>query len=342
MKRWAILTSIIVVLSFQVVLGNDLVTTNEIEISGFMDVINSYQNSNNDVSQFSLGQAEIDLYKDISPKSSVDVGIAYNNDDAKFELGTALLNLHLFGGESKNSGSIVYDKSYLHVGLFDVPFGIDYNSYASIDRKLISTPRVVELTHGGWNDLGAMLSVHANLGNLTVYAVNGFESSAEITTQIYNLALATYEDSTYEVNTTPAAAFGGRIGLNLFSNLEIGSSGAVGLNESEEDEMILLGADIQFAYQNFSLKGEYINHSVNRSVNKEDNKGYYIQAIQQFERFYLTSRYGSFQPENVEWVGQMSVGAGMVVTENVEFRVESLIHETSANNKTMVQLVAGF
>ena len=74
------------------------------------------------------------------------VAIAYNDDESKFELGAAILDLHLFSSNGDNHlKGLQITHSSLQVGLFDVPFGIDYKSYASVDRKLISAPRVVEL-----------------------------------------------------------------------------------------------------------------------------------------------------------------------------------------------------
>ena len=315
----------------------------DIEITGFMDFISSYHNTIADETNISLGQAEIDLTKDIGSNKSIELAIAYNNDESKFELGAAILDIHLSNsvGERHNRKSS-YIHSSLIVGQFDVPFGIDYQSYASVDRKLISAPRVVDLTHEGWNDVGLNLTMENSYGNLSVFVVNGFESSAEITSQVINIATGLPEDQIDEVDTTPSNAFGGRLGMNLFSGLEVGSSLALGLNADNKDEMMIIGADVQYNMSNLLIKGEYIQHSVNRSVQEENHKGYYLQSLYNFDSFFLTSRYGSFKPDGVEWVGQLSIGGGIPISDGVEIRVESLIHESSANNITMLQFVSEF
>ncbi len=315
----------------------------EIEITGFMDFISSYNNASVDRTNIALGQAEVDLAKELSASKSIEVAIAYNDDESKFELGAAILDIHFsnFDGDSHLRDSRMVHTSLI-IGQFDVPFGIDYNSYASVDRKLITAPRVVNLTHEGWNDLGFNLTIEGQRGNLSLFVVNGFESSAEISSQVINLATSLMEEQIEEVNTTPSNAFGGRIGFNLFKNLEIGSSAALGLNADNKDEMVLLGTDLQLHINNFLVKGEYIHHSVNRSIQRENNQGYYIQSLYNFESFYLTSRYGSFQPDGIEWVGQLSIGGGIPISHGTEIRIESLIHESSANNKTMLQFVTEF
>ena len=316
-----------------VVAGNDEAQepiSNEIEITGFMDFISAYSNSQADKTNLNLGQAELDLTKVLSNSKSVALAIAYNAEESKFELGMATLDLQ------------VSNYTTFSIGQFDVPFGVDYKTYASVDRKLITAPRVVEFTHEGWNDIGAQIYVENKSGNFSAYIVNGFESSAEISEQVFNIATSLFEEQIIEVNTTPSNAIGGRLGINLLSQLEIGSSIALGLNADNKDEMLLTGFDIQLQYQNLSLKGEYISHSLNRSINKEENHGYYLQSLYDFQKFYITSRYGSFQPDGVEWIGQLSIGGGIPLLEGSELRFESILHESSENNRTMIQFVAEF
>jgi Sec-independent protein translocase protein TatA len=312
-----------------------------LEISGFFDVVNSYDRSDEDNSNFGLGQAEVDLANQVTNNVAVEVAIAYNSDDGLFELGAAIVDIHLFGnGGGNHVNSSFIDHSSIVVGQFDVPFGIDYFSYPSIERKFITAPRVVDMTHEGWNDFGAQFVMDSKYGNFVAYVVNGFEASAEVLDQV--ATLATGVDVFEEVNTTPSNAFGSRIGFKPFSKLEIGSSFAVGLNKSEKSEMTLWGADMYLDFGFLAFKGEYINHSLNRSVAKEDNKGYYFQSIGFINQFFVSGRYGSFKPDGAEWIGQFSFGGGYSLAENIELRVETLFNENSDLNQTMFQLVTGF
>jgi len=312
-----------------------------LEISGFFDVINTYQSSADDNTEFGLNQAEIDLGSSITDQVNVEVAVAYNPDDAVFELGAAIIDIHLFGGDGEHvRPRFGIDHSSIIVGQFDVPFGIDYAVYASPDRKLVTAPRVVDITHGGWNDLGVQFALEATHGNLVVFGVNGFESSAEVLDEVETLA--TGVDVFEEVNTTPANAFGSRLGIAPVEGLEFGSSFAFGVNESDKNEMYLVGGDLQASILNFEFKGEYIFHSLNRTIAKEENQGYYVQTTYSFDRAFVTSRYGSFKPDGAEWIGQMSIGAGYAIADGVELRFETLINENSDDNQNFLQLVAGF
>lgn len=308
----------------------------ELDISGFVDVISTYQSSQNDQNEFGLGQAEVDIENELSERSSIAVAIAYNNEDAVFELGEAEIGLNVWKSENSFFSSVD-----VTAGQFDVPFGIDYNVYPSIDRKLVTSPLAVDLTHDGWNDFGVRLNATSPLWNLVVFGVNGFESSCMVSDAAQSLSLGV--DVGDEVNTTPANAFGGRVGITPVPNFEFGGSFAVGINESNENEMAMYGGDVQWSMNQFDFKGEYIAHSLNRSIEQEDNAGYYFQGIYNFDRTFLVGRYDSFQPDGADWCNRYSVGAGYSVVENIEVRFETQIdNENSDNNQNYLQLVAGF
>jgi len=306
-----------------------------LEISGFVDVIGNFRKSLDDESDFGIGQAEIDLEGDVSDRVSIALAVAYNNEEALFELGAAEIGINLFASEEGLLNSIDITS-----GQFDVPFGIDYNCYPSVDRKLITAPEVVESTHGCWNDAGVRLNMDGPYANFVFYAVNGFESSYEVIDAAHSLELGV--EIGEEVDTSPAYALGTRLGISPFQNLEIGTSVAVGFNKSEKDEMALYGADLKFSNRGLELKGEYIVHSLNRSIEESENKGYYFQGLYNFNRFFVTSRYGSFKPDGAEWTRNVSVGGGYAIDDLIELRLESNFSKDSDENTSLVQLVAGF
>jgi hypothetical protein len=307
----------------------------ELQITGFFDITGSYDNSADDKTDFAMNQAELDIEKQLSDKADAFVAVAYNSELGVFELACAevVLNFHQDEYSFITSASITG-------GQFDVPFGIDYNVYASIDRKLVSPPLVVDYTHGKWNDFGARLNVASKYGNATLFWVNGFESSAEISDAAQALILGVNVGD--EINTTPANSFGGRLGITPVENLELGGSMALGLNESNKDEMIMFGGDAQFSHEKFQFKGEYISHSINRSIAEENNQGFYAQALYNFNPVYLAVRYGSFQPDGADWTDRVTGGIGWTVTNGVELRWESTFHKVTDNNTNILQLVAGF
>jgi hypothetical protein len=306
-----------------------------IEWSGFFDVNGTMQSSADDETNFGLGQAEIGLASEIADNVAVEAAIAYNADDGLFELGAAILDVNLYSG-----GNFLSSVDFA-AGQFDVPFGIDLNWYPSIERKLVTGPTAVDLTHGGWNDLGFQMSLEASHGNFVFYMVNGFESSVEVLDEIESLALG--EDVYEEVDTSPANAIGTRLGIAPMGWLELGTSFAAGWNASGESEMALAGADLQMSLFNFDLKGEYIAHSINRSIAEENNRGYYAQMTYSFlGRAFVTTRYGGFKPEGADWHDRSSLGAGYAINDGLELRFEQVFDENSDDNQTILQMVAGF
>lgn len=313
-----------------------------IEWSGFFDVVGGFQSSADDETEFGLGQLEVDLASKLADNVAIEAAIAYNADDGLFEVGAALIDIHFFGSDGGHvRQGFGIDHSFLVAGQFDVPFGIDYHVYPSPDRKLVTGPMVVDMTHGDWNDVGFQFGIEASHGNFVFYMVNGFEASVEVIDEA--ATLATGIETMEEVETTPANAIGTRLGIAPFSWLEVGTSLATGWNVSGQSEMALVGMDLQFAMAGFELKGEYIAHSVNRTIAEENNRGYYAQATYNIlDRAFVTTRYGSVKPEGSEWIGQISIGAGYNIADALGLRIETVINESSDNNQTILQMVAGF
>ena len=306
-----------------------------VELSGFFDATAHYQQSADDQADFGLGQAEIDLESQVSRTASAFVAIAYDNDDRNFGLSRAEINLSLYNNQSGSISSV-----NLVAGQFYVPFGIDYNVYNSKDRKLISAPLVVEATHHLWTDQGIQFQAEHKYGNFVGYAVNGFKSSAQVIDEVTTLVTGTLAYD--EIDTSPSSAYGARLGLTPTENLEIGGSYAFGVNASNKQEMYLFGADLQFTHNSISIKGEYISHAVNRTINEEINDGYYAQVSYSKDRWTVTNRYGSIRPDQGEWFYRNTAGVGYQVTDGVEARVESSFHDDTDKNATTLQMVVGF
>lgn len=313
-----------------------------LEISGFLDFVSSYEGAAFENGNFNLGQAEIDVTKELSENIAIEVAIAYNNEDAVFELGAAIVDIHLFGSEGGHLRPLFQLKhSGIVVGQFDVPFGIDLNYYPSLDRKLITGPSIVGYTHDEWNDFGVQFYMDVNFANFVTYWVNGYESSFEIT----DLATATALSLSIgdEVDDTPLDVFGFRLGVSPTSLFEVGGSFAMGWNDEHKSEMSLFGIDGQLEWNNLIVKSEYIVHQKHKTLVPEDDKGFYAQALYSFGKPFATLRYGGTRFDGVSnWAESYTVGAGYVLAEGAEVRAEYLINDEGIPDNLSLQIAVGF
>jgi hypothetical protein len=226
----------------------------------------------------------------------------------------------------------------LTTGLFNPAFGIDCRRNNAQCRKLASAPLVVQLTHQGWSDVGIQFGLEGPHASFDVYAVNGFEPSEEVMQDVIDLTTSLGDT----VDVSPSNAFGTRLGLKPIPNLEVGGSFAVGLNKSDQDEMVMAGADLNFTWSGFEIGSEYIFHSINRSVLKQDNGGYYVQPTYTFGRTFVTARYDSFKAEGYDRAKRFTIGGGYQLADGVEMRLETVFAGHGQDNETIAQVFVGF
>ncbi|MCH7690140.1 MAG: hypothetical protein IIA17_03735 [candidate division Zixibacteria bacterium] len=309
----------------------------DLVITGFFDVTGTYSDGNDDATNFALNRLELHFDRKFSEKSAGEVVAAYNSNASKFELAVAQFGLNLH-----NSNEDFVTSVTVHGGKFDVPFGIDYQVNPSPKRRLAANRPLVTLqTHGSWNDYGFKFNAESESGNLVVFWVNGFASSFSTTDTALALSLGVTVGE--EMNTTPANAIGGRLGVTPVENFEVGSSWSIGINESGENETSLFGVDFQYELNDrFSLKGEYINHLYNRSYEEGKQNGYYFQSLYSFDKMFLVGRYGSVTREGEEINNRFTAGIGWIIEESVEFRFATSFYKDSNDNTNILQLVAAF
>ena len=283
-----------------------------LEIWGFMDFQLAGDDDWAGGDRFLLGQAEIDVEAEVAPYVSTAVALAFDPDEESFGLGVAVADFHMWGhGNGHRYQNKTIDASGLIVGLFDVPFGIDWQVYPSIDRSLISGPLAVAGTHDGWNDLGVTFYIESGIWNGVFYAVNGFEREGEINGGEYVV--------------TGDGGFGTRVGANPVGTLEFGASAASVSGQEDNQSMVLYGADCQFGLGALSFKGEYISHQVDDGQGADwTNNGYYAQAQYDFECWYLVCRYDHFDGESEALTVEERVccGAGVAVLPQTQLRGE--------------------
>lgn len=303
------------------------------EMSGFFDVLNRYGSLSSGEKSIQFNQAELDISHQITDQLLGFVAVCYDNDAEAFCIGAAYADFQMVASANNSAGIIA--------GQFDVPFGIDYLTCTSIMRKTVSTPLVVSMTHGGWNDVGMQFYAGNSYGNITAYAVNGFADQATETTLVWNLATSTLDETIEDVDLTPRHAYGGRIGLKPLApfNAEFGSSLAVGLNDQHRTETYLYGFDGTVTVGNGTLKGEYIYHSRNRSRQVENNYGYYLQGEYQFGRMFVVSRFDAVTHQRLGQFRRETLGAGFILHEGTEFRFEYQNPDKGLPRVAIAQLV---
>jgi len=299
-----------------------------LKILGFGDLTSTIQKEN-DGNTFGIGQAEVNLESDLTNNVSMALAIAY--DESAFGIGAFTIDWIAWQQSEETSSSIVgISNLTIGGGQFDVPFGIDWHVYPSIDRKLVSTPLIVENTHDGWNDYGGYASIEASWGSATVFGANGFIYEGESPTGMV-------------FETLNQVAVGGRLGITPVEKLEVGSSFASIHSQDEVYHMQLVGADLQFAIDDLVLKGEYITHRFSSDENENfTNDGYYFQGLYNIGKWYAVGRYGEFRPyQKSTDITRLSGGIGRTINENVELRFEYQSNQDS-EDFGIFQVAVGF
>jgi hypothetical protein len=304
-----------------------------VEISGFADILWRIDEPDVGAETFALGQAEIDLASTVGDRIDVEVAVAYDPESETFGLGALVADIRLFGESESHFQDVDWiEHGGLVVGQMDVPFGIDWLVYPSIDRKLISGPLAVAGTHDGWGDLGAAFYVENRAGNAVFYFLNGTgycppdQDEATIGGDIGN-------------------AYGGRAGLTLFSGAEVGASNAVILTRGRDTTSQLWGADAQWASGMLSCKAEFIRQIIGLDADLElTHDGWYVQGMVHPERTFLVARYGSFASggDSGECVSRVCCGAGLALADQAEIRAEYQAGLDGMKDRILAQIVVGF
>lgn len=304
------------------------------KLSGFGDFRYTPYLRGEEQKVFNLGQVEIDLNTSIEKKIGIDIAIAYDPESETFGLGAFTVDLHLFGKDGSHFRRGGLDHSGIILGLFDVPFGIDWRVYPSIDRKLVSTPLVVENTHEAWNDYGAQAYLGKGILDLTLFAVNGFD---------YETADGQNEPGSDATVVEMQYSFGGRFAIKPFDATEIGFSYAGFLNNVNHLDMTMAGTDVQIGYRAFHFKSEAIIHTSGLDDdNRVTNGGFYLQGLFEYNRFFLVGRYNYFSAgENAGEERRFDAGVGWKILRGAELRVEHQLSKEE-HSAIFIQIVVGF
>lgn len=297
----------------------------ELEISGFVDVLSQGQQGEN--TTFGMGAFEIDFVSEFSSKVSFEGAVVVEGDEVG--LGQTLVDFKLLNE----------DKLGLQAGLLDMPFGIDYQVFATPDRKLVTPPLVTELMmDGGWGDIGVNFYGSVAHLNYNLYVVNGMGVDEDEGVPVNQLA-----------DNNSAKTVGGRIGVSPVKDLELGFSYACGpyLDGTADEALSRIGGDIQFAYERLQIKGEFVKGEEEvPGAGENEHDGFYLQLLgEATEKVYGVARYGYWKPKGGDKVTRITIGLGYDLGENISLRSEYQINgETPSvdDNLFSMQAVISF
>jgi len=291
-----------------------------IEISGFGDVAYTSQEK-----RFETGQVEVDLGADIDERASVEAAIALEEEG--FGLGAFAVDLHLAGpGEGSFWVAENIEAAGVVVGQFDVPFGIDWQVYPSVDRKLVSGPIAVQNTHDGWNDYGIQGYLETDQVSAVAYVTNGFG----------------YENAE-GAEMGMKMATGGRVGVRVHPQVTVGGSYAGFVNEDNALDATLTGIDVQASTGRVSAKAEYIVQKLGVAGHDEvTHTGFYGQGTYDLVTHFLVARYGRYEADGGSAATRLSLGGGWRVLEGCELRIERQLNSDDEDNLFLLQLVVGY
>jgi len=309
------------------------------EITGFFDIINTYRISERETGGFKINQFEIDISKAYKDNLSFGAAIAYNNICDNIELSMVYLHYNLINNEVKHPRRSEEDDHIgIVIGKFDVPIGLDYLSYASPDRPVVSQPLIIEQTIAGWNDVGLNLHLNNCYLRFNVSALNGFNNGM-------NLA----GDLVFKVR--PDFHFG------LFHTSDF--------NKKAYRKSWISGLSLSVRHHIFELKSEYLRANGIYGGEQDTLKdghvhdGYYVQLVTDLSKlqkngrpFFFTLRYSFWQDENEnspvplpERIERYVLGLGYRINDYSSVRLEYLRENpqgTKYSDRVTAQLVVGY
>jgi hypothetical protein len=305
-----------------------------VEVSGFFEGLGHFQPQNGRQNTIALNQAEVDLGRELNSRTRADFSLYYDGD---FSIAWATVSYALRHADDETA--FLSDMT-VSAGQFDIPFGLDYQVYAPLDRKLVTMPHSVEASYGWWNDTGLQLHLGGARGALDVYAVKGLESTIwnsdeEITSDV------TPDDARW-LTTQPGFTSGMRLDLIPIGRINCGVSLARGWSAEQRLALSLAGVHLQHSTDHFLLKAEGILSGRAEDVRREWTRGSYLEINERVGRVFWAQR-GDYRegPERAVERG-CSAGMGLVITDGCECRGEYRWEKPTNTTGFFLQLAAAF
>jgi len=328
---------LVVLASFLLVFGAGRASA-QTEITGFFDIIHTYQLSKGQTDGFKINQSEIDISKAYKDNLSFGAAIAYNNNSGNLELSMVYLHYNLLSKEVKHPRRSEEDEhAGIVIGKFDVPIGLDYLSFASPDRPVVSQPLIIEQTIAGWNDVGVNLHLNKKHYRVNFSAVNGFNNGVN---------------------------FVGDLVAKVFPEFRIGLFHTSDFDKKLERQSWISGAYILAEWRIWELKSEYLwangiyGGEQDTLSSNHWHHGFYIQLLSDLGNssfqmpFFFTVRYSLWQDENEnapvllpESIHRYVLGVGYHLNDYSSVRLEYLMESPRGEkrfDRLTAQLVVGF
>jgi hypothetical protein len=293
-----------------------------LEFTAFGDFFYRFERPAED--DFHVGAVELDASLKLTPYVSVSTAAVYDGAEEAFLLGAFVIDCGIAGdGDGYVIQSKHLTKSGVSFGRFDVPFGIAYLKYASVDNRLITQPQAVQLTHGGWNDIGAQGYAVGEHWTAVGYVVNGPE----------------HPISADESEPSGAAA-GARVSGKMDELFEVGASGALDF-AAAGPVMAFVGGDLSATLGPLDLGGEYLLKHVKVPGVAELTHGLYADGRLKLDPAFLVARYDTVLEGTRASDRRIAAGAGVEIFPQGEMR--AVYEQSFDSNVRMVslQLVGG-
>jgi hypothetical protein len=195
---------------------------------------------------FDWDALELDLSGELHEDLQASFAFVQTQDSAHMTVG--FLDYHPFGGMVAPRGRLWVEKGFhIQAGRFDVPFGNDWQFYASKDSVSISRPlTTTDIMDGGYNDAGIRALGNNGTLNFNVFLLRGFSRGH---------------------------LMGGRIGLTPFGNpfslkglrepktTEFGISYFVDANRGGRKAGWGSALDAEIRLDPWTLRGEYVTRT---------------------------------------------------------------------------------
>jgi len=291
-----------VLTGFMVLFLSSVMAQAEGEVTGFVDVLGQAQQGEN--ASFGMGPYEVDFSWELA-KLYFEGAVVVEGEEVG--LGQTFV-------EFKPLKQKYQDFLAIQAGFFDMPFGLDYEVFATPDRKLVTPPLYTELVmDGGWGDIGINLCGSLWLVNYNLYGVNGFgEDNGNPVNQL--------------TDNNDAKTFGVRLGISPFEDLEVGVSYAGGayLDDNTKDLLQRIGAHLKFGWKKIEAKGEYIfgKQDIPGKDAREENS-YYMQLLGKLtDELYAVVRFGGWKPKGGSEISRITTTLGYDLSEKISLRLE--------------------
>ena len=145
-----------------------------LQLSAFGDVASHYDDAGKQKPDW--GTFELDASADVT--RDLQGALALVNDQTGTTMPVGFIDYHTYGGSIAPRGRLWVEKGlHIQAGRFDVPFGSDWQFFASKDSVSISRPLTTELVmEGGYNDKGMRVLGNNGSVNFNAYFLRGFNA----------------------------------------------------------------------------------------------------------------------------------------------------------------------